>query len=211
MRGLGRTALAAALIAVLVPASAVAAPAGLWQVPESGPANGTGAGELSTPRWEWRSINQAATSTSPTSSNSRVDEFTAWGVFVKAFGWNVDAGAPAEEAQTCSAESGCQAGSKGAGAGQFDRPEGLAVDSAGNVYVVDLNNHRVQKFDSEGNFVLMFGGEVDKDSGENLCTAASGDECGIGTLGTADGQFAQWPTLFGKAHRKRHGGHRKAE
>ncbi len=37
-------------------------------------------------------------------------------------------------------------GSLGAGDGQFNQPEGVAVDGAGNVYVVDFRNHRVQKF-----------------------------------------------------------------
>jgi len=37
-------------------------------------------------------------------------------------------------------------GSQGSGNGQFDRPEGVAVDSSGNVYVADTYNHRIQKF-----------------------------------------------------------------
>jgi uncharacterized protein (TIGR03663 family) len=41
--------------------------------------------------------------------------------------------------------------------GQFDSPKGLAIDSQGNVYVADSQNHRIQKFDSEGNFLLAWG------------------------------------------------------
>jgi len=37
-------------------------------------------------------------------------------------------------------------GSLGIAAGQFRIPVGLAVDQAGNVYVADTFNHRVQKF-----------------------------------------------------------------
>ncbi len=37
-------------------------------------------------------------------------------------------------------------------------PTELAVDSQGNVYVIDGNNHRVQKFDKDGNFLLSWGG-----------------------------------------------------
>lgn len=48
-------------------------------------------------------------------------------------------------------------GSSGSGEGQFDTPEGIAVDQAGYVYVLDWNN-RVQKFTSDGTFVKQWGG-----------------------------------------------------
>ena len=35
-------------------------------------------------------------------------------------------------------------------AAKFDKPFGVAVDSSGNVYVVDSNNHRIRKITSEG-------------------------------------------------------------
>ena len=41
--------------------------------------------------------------------------------------------------------------------GLFDSPGGVAVDSLENVYVTDTYNNRVQKFDSEGNFILTWG------------------------------------------------------
>jgi DNA-binding beta-propeller fold protein YncE len=37
-------------------------------------------------------------------------------------------------------------GGRGSGAGQFASPSGIAVDSQGDLYVTDTNNHRVQKF-----------------------------------------------------------------
>lgn len=43
------------------------------------------------------------------------------------------------------------------GDGQFDGPTDVAVDAAGNVYVVDSGNHRVQKFDSTGKFLAKWG------------------------------------------------------
>jgi len=54
--------------------------------------------------------------------------------------------------------------------GQFGKPSGVAVDSPGDVYVTDGNNNRMQKFDSEGNFITKWG---------SFCnTAASGvDAC----------------------------------
>ncbi|MBA7710789.1 Serine/threonine-protein kinase PknD [subsurface metagenome] len=60
-----------------------------------------------------------------------------------------------------------QWGSEGIGDGQFNRPEGIAVDASGNIYVVDSFNRRIQKFDSSGNFILKWG-----------------------SYGTGDGQFS---------------------
>ena len=37
-------------------------------------------------------------------------------------------------------------GSTGAEEGQFDHPEGVAVDGQGNLYVVDARNKRIEKF-----------------------------------------------------------------
>jgi DNA-binding beta-propeller fold protein YncE len=57
-------------------------------------------------------------------------------------------------------------GSSGAGNGQFQffgtgqGPEGgIAVDAAGDVYVVDNMNWRVQKFHGDGTYVAQFGGQ----------------------------------------------------
>jgi len=35
----------------------------------------------------------------------------------------------------------------------FDRPSAIGVDSDGNVFVSDSGNHRIQRFDSSGNFL----------------------------------------------------------
>jgi sugar lactone lactonase YvrE len=50
-------------------------------------------------------------------------------------------------------------GSQGSGDGQFAAggPEGIAVDSAGNVWVTDVNADRVQEFTSTGTFLAKFG------------------------------------------------------
>src|SRR2546422_263704 len=40
---------------------------------------------------------------------------------------------------------------------QFAFPQGIAVDPSGDVYVVDTGNSRIQKFDSNGKFILSFG------------------------------------------------------
>lgn len=44
-------------------------------------------------------------------------------------------------------------GRYGTGDGEFRRPTGVAVDVAGNVYVADGDNARVQRFDANGKFI----------------------------------------------------------
>jgi hypothetical protein len=72
-------------------------------------------------------------------------------------------------------------------------PTGVAVDnelgslSYGDVYVFDSANNRVEKFDSSGNFLLMFGGGVNEATSGDVCVA--GEACRKGTPGSSDGQF----------------------
>ena len=47
-------------------------------------------------------------------------------------------------------------GTFGTGNGQFDFPAGLCISAAGEVFVVDQNNDRVQVFDSSGGFIRGF-------------------------------------------------------
>ena len=49
-------------------------------------------------------------------------------------------------------------GRLGDGSGDFDKPKGIAVDSAGHIYVVEGINDVVQIFDDEGKLLLAFGG-----------------------------------------------------
>jgi len=104
-------------------------------------------------------------------------------------------------------------GSSGSGDGQFDDPWGVACDASGNVFVVDWELDRAQKFDSDGNYLGQFGttgsGDGQFDAPWNIaCDAASNvyvtdyennrvqkfDNSGtylgqFGTYGTGDGQF----------------------
>jgi hypothetical protein len=108
--------------------------------------------------------------------------------------------------ESCTEESGCKVGLEGAGAGQLDLARGIAVNANGDIFVRESDsnnqgNNRVQKFDSAGRFLLMFGGEVNKtksaevgtsEAERNRCTKAQlegGDVCGIGTTGAGQGQF----------------------
>jgi hypothetical protein len=94
------------------------------------------------------------------------------------------AGAPADTAISGSGE----------GAGQTGRPRGLAVDTAsGNLYVADSVNHRVDVFNSEGNFALAFGwGVADGAPEAQTCGPAATPPtatCQKGLLGGGAGEF----------------------
>jgi sugar lactone lactonase YvrE len=47
-------------------------------------------------------------------------------------------------------------GKHGSGAGEFDVPHSLALDSVGRLYVGDRSNSRVQIFDQDGNFIAQW-------------------------------------------------------
>jgi DNA-binding beta-propeller fold protein YncE len=48
-------------------------------------------------------------------------------------------------------------GTDGSGDGEFDQPKGIALDSADNIYVAEVINDRVQKFNSTHGFISKFG------------------------------------------------------
>ncbi len=86
---------------------------------------------------------------------NRVEKFNSSGAFLRTFGWGVSTGA--NTFQVCT--SGCRGGIAGSGAGQMDShyyPDAVATDSSGNIFVVDGNLGRVQKFTSSGSYVSGF-------------------------------------------------------
>ncbi len=138
--------------------------------------------------------------------NARIVELSPWGGFLRAWGWDVvasgpgeDTSAPEDQFEVCVPADGdvCQTGVSGSGVGQFQNPSSVALDSAGNVYVYDPATHRVQKFSPSGQFLLMFGGDVNQGGGVpanpgDVCAAAhvaNGDTCGAGSLGAGNGEF----------------------
>ena len=52
---------------------------------------------------------------------------------------------------------GSSIGAAGTGNGQFKKAEGVTIDSAGNVWVADTGNSRVQEFSAEGSYLKQFG------------------------------------------------------
>ena len=88
----------------------------------------------------------------------------------------------------------------GSGPGQLNYSDEIAIDndssssSYGDVYVIDQRNFRVQKYGPAGEFLLTFGGEVNKTTHANVCTAAdlaAGDTCGAGVPGSGHGYFTE--------------------
>jgi hypothetical protein len=67
-------------------------------------------------------------------TNNRIAKFTKDGDFIKTWG------------QT------------GSGQGQFNKIRGIAADAAGNLYVADSGNNRIQVFDGEGTFKSQIAG-----------------------------------------------------
>lgn len=52
---------------------------------------------------------------------------------------------------------GSSTGEAGSGNGRFTKPEGLAIDTSGNVWVADTGNNRVQEFEEWGGYLKQFG------------------------------------------------------
>jgi DNA-binding beta-propeller fold protein YncE len=48
-------------------------------------------------------------------------------------------------------------GSEGSGNGQFNGPDGIAIDKNDNIYVGDYKNNCIQKFDTNGNYISRWG------------------------------------------------------
>jgi DNA-binding beta-propeller fold protein YncE len=71
--------------------------------------------------------------------NERIEEFTGQGVFVRAWGRGVPAGATRLRE------------------GEFYGPRGLAIGPGGDVYVADTGNRRIQVFTATGRFRFAFG------------------------------------------------------
>ena len=114
--------------------------------------------------------------------DQRIDEFSAGGVFIRAWGWGVSDGASRFE--TCT--SSCQRGLAGAGAGQFYAPTGIATGSSGDVYVSEYANERIDEFSAGGVFIRAWGwGVSDGASQFETCTST----CQAGIAGGGAGQF----------------------
>jgi DNA-binding beta-propeller fold protein YncE len=68
-------------------------------------------------------------------------------------------------------------------------PDGVATDSGGNVFVIEFNNHRVQKFNSSGTWERAWGKNVNGGGVFGVCTVAS--NCLAGSTGGLGGEMNQ--------------------
>ena len=175
--------------------------------------SGVGAGQLNGP--QGIAIDQATGYLYVTSSsNRRVDVFSATGQFAGAFGWGVDTGAAALEFCTPAPDRTCQAAAAAGAAGGNLQSLNASIPSidpnvAGSLYVPDVGNARVSRYSTTiaggvltgVSFVKAFGWDVvSSGPGDDTtapvnelenCVPANGDVCkaGLGTPGGGSGQF----------------------
>ena len=124
------------------------------------------------------------------SDSHRIEKYDASGNFIGAFGKDVNTADIGTGFEICTVAASCKAGIAGDRAGEFNFPKGVATDAAGNVYVSDLENNRIQKFDSSGHFLRAFGKDVDSaqsGDGFEVCTIAA--NCTPGQAGGLGGEL----------------------
>lgn len=84
-------------------------------------------------------------------NNNRIQKFTSGGSFLSKWG------------SRCVLSTGIDcvdpdgAGPLELGDGQFYSPSAIAIDSEDNIYITDIFNHRIQKFDRNGVFITKWG------------------------------------------------------
>ena len=131
---------------------------------------------------------------------ARIQEFDANGNFVRAWGWDVIvSGAPNDtgtgfeicDTTTLNVNTDCKNGVGGSSGGQlssfgFEHP---TIDAAGNVWIPETSNRRIQEFDANGNFVAVYGFNVNNGGVLEKCTSTVAGTCKAGTAGSVPGQF----------------------
>jgi DNA-binding beta-propeller fold protein YncE len=122
-------------------------------------------------------------------ANTRVNQFTDAGAFVRAWGFDVVPGG-GKGFEICTQATGCKRGEAGDRAGQLSLPTGIAA--AGNSLYVADGNSRISQFTTEGSFVRAFGYDVVPGDGERfeICTLVT--RCKRGTSGGAAGQLSSF-------------------
>ena len=120
--------------------------------------------------------------------NQRVQKFNSSGGFLRTWGKNVDQ-TGGSGFEVCTAALSCQGGVTGTLGGEFGNPSNVATDAQGNVYVGEIANHRIQKFDSSGAFLRAWGKDVDQTGGTGFEVCVAAASCQGGTSGGLGGEF----------------------
>ena len=122
--------------------------------------------------------------------NNRILKFTLTGTFISGYGAGYNG-------------IGGSKGNSGSADGKFSNPLGMAIDSSGNVWVVDGGNNRVEKISSSGQWLMTIGGQTTTDTcagtyatsttcnnltGYSNCCKPNATSCTC-TSGNANGQF----------------------
>jgi DNA-binding beta-propeller fold protein YncE len=120
--------------------------------------------------------------------DNRIEKYDSQGNFLRTWGKDVDTNGGIGF-EICTVAASCKAGAGGGLGGEFDGVAAIATDAAGSVYVGDYGNRRIQKFDSQGNFLRAWGEDVDQagGTGYEICIVAS--SCKRGSMGTLGGEF----------------------
>ncbi len=116
------------------------------------------------------------------------------GIAVSADGGTVyasDAGTNRVYVQTASGQDLAEIGRSGTAPGRLRRPEGVALDAAGNVWVANTANDRVEAFTPDGTFISGFGG-AGSDTGQFVAPRGVAVDChGLVTVTDADNNRVQ--------------------
>jgi NHL repeat-containing protein len=117
--------------------------------------------------------------------DDRVTKLGADGHFIAVWGKDVDKGG-GTGFEVCTVSASCQGASSGGLGGEFFGADGIGIDATDHVYVADYSNHRIQKFDANGNFERAWGKNViqsgkvgDLGAGFEVCTTAADCQAGL--------------------------------
>jgi hypothetical protein len=122
------------------------------------------------------------------------------GTWERAWGKDVDSAQAGTGFEICTVAANCKRGEFAGLGGELNSPHGLATDANGNVYVAEMFNHRVSKFDSSGTWERTWGKDVIQEDkpgdtdppggapdGFEICTVAA--DCKVGVAGFSGGEL----------------------